>query len=197
MGSEWGRNDQSDLAVEKILEAAEKAFVELGVSAAGMAEIANIAGCSRGTLYRYFKNRHELHLAYVKHTSCAIQRVAKERTESIDDPQERLVEFILCTIQQVRRNPATAAWFATGTSGLAARMSRSSEIAETLTSAFLPEALSSPEEDAERLLRQRWLVRVVVSLLTEPGGSEDDERELLLKFVAPVTLGERPGQSPS
>ena len=59
----WRREEDSGPAVDKILEAAERAFVELGVSAAGMAEIARFAGCSRGTLYRYFENRHALHLA--------------------------------------------------------------------------------------------------------------------------------------
>jgi AcrR family transcriptional regulator len=192
MAGDWGRKDQSDLAIEKILEAAEKAFVELGVSAAGMAEIAHFAGCSRGTLYRYFKNRHELHLAYVKHSSLSIQRVAHGRTKTIEDPRDRLVEFIVCTLQQVRENPATAAWFETGTSGLAARMSRSAEIVETLTSSFLLEPTDSPHDEAERVLRQRWLVRVIVSLLTEPAASDAEEREFLVKFVVPVILVEEP-----
>ena len=75
----WLREDQPDLAAEKILDAAEKAFIERGVSAAGMAEIAEAAGCSRGTLYRYFKNRHELHLAYVERAALVIRdRVRRE-----------------------------------------------------------------------------------------------------------------------
>jgi AcrR family transcriptional regulator len=56
---------QSDLAIEKIFDGAGRAFVERGVSRSGIAEIAKFAGCSRGTLYRYFKNRHELHLDFV------------------------------------------------------------------------------------------------------------------------------------
>ena len=188
MSDGWGREDQPDLATTRILEAAEKAFVELGVSAAGMAEIANFAGCSRGTLYRYFKNRHELHLAYVKHTSAVIQRAAHERVDSIEDPRERLIEFILCTIRQVRDNPATAAWFTTGTSGLAARMSRSAEVVETLTGSFVPDLLRASGTRAEHRRRQRWLVRIVVSLLTDPGESEKEERELIERFVVPAVF---------
>lgn len=45
---------QSDLAIEKIFDGAGRAFVERGVSRSGIAKIAKFAGCSRGTLYRYF-----------------------------------------------------------------------------------------------------------------------------------------------
>ncbi len=65
MAGAWLREEQADLAALKILDGAAQAFVELGVTGAGMGEIARYAGCSRGTLYRYFKNRHELHLAFV------------------------------------------------------------------------------------------------------------------------------------
>ena len=38
MKNAWGREERPELAVERILDAAEKAFIELGVSAVGMAE---------------------------------------------------------------------------------------------------------------------------------------------------------------
>lgn len=188
MTSAWGRKDQPELAVERILDGAELAFVELGVSAAGMAEIAGFAGCSRGTIYRYFKNRHDLHLAYVKRTSAAIHRRVHARVDTIEDPEERLIEFLLTTVREVRDNPAAAAWFATGASGMAARMSRSREVLETLTTAFSPEASDDDLDAAERRLRQRWLVRVVVSLLSDPGESESEERLLVERFAVPMVL---------
>lgn len=191
MKREWGREEEADAAVDKILEAAEKAFTELGVSAAGMGEIANFAGCSRGTLYRYFKNRHELHLAYVGATSRAIHQRVHEAVASIADPRERLVEYILRAVREVRANPATAAWFEPGISGMAARMSRSAEIVETLTEGFVPELPGSRRARAERSLRRRWLVRVVVSLLADPAESPAEERALVERFVAPGLLPSR------
>jgi AcrR family transcriptional regulator len=185
-GSSWTREDRPDLAIEKILHAAEKAFVELGVSAAGMAEIADAAGCSRGTLYRYFPSRHELHVAYVKRTSLEIQRRLHEAVAPIADPRERLAAYILGALRAVRSNPATAAWFEPGASAIAARMSRSAEVAETLTAAFAPDLLGSPRPGAERLLRRRWIVRVIVSLLSDPAESEAEERMLIERFVAPA-----------
>lgn len=42
----------------------------------------------------------------------------------------------------------------------------------------------------------RWLVRVVVSLLTMPGRDEDDERAMVVRFVVPALLGGRQGRRP-
>ncbi len=124
MQGAWLREEQPDLAAQKILDGAARAFVDLGVSGAGMGEIARYAGCSRGTLYRYFKNRHELHLAFVNDR--AMRLVAELRVElrDIDDPAQQLREYIVRAVQKVRRNPAMAAWFEPHESEITARMSR-------------------------------------------------------------------------
>ena len=79
MAGAWLREEQADLAVDKILAAASQAFVELGVSRTGMGQIARFAGCSRGTLYRYFKNRHELYLAYINRAALDLANQLKDR----------------------------------------------------------------------------------------------------------------------
>ncbi|MDJ0867087.1 MAG: TetR/AcrR family transcriptional regulator [Myxococcota bacterium] len=186
MARGWGREEQPGLAAERILDAAEKAFIELGVSAAGMAEIARYAGCSRGTLYRYFPTRHDLHLAYVERATLAINERLRERFAHIEDPRRRLTEAILGSLQEVRRDPGTAAWFEPGASGMAARMSRSSEVVETLNARFVSALFGAREDDPDGRLRARWLARVVVSLLAMPGESEAEERELVERFVAPL-----------
>jgi AcrR family transcriptional regulator len=184
----WLRHEQPDLAAEKILDAAEQAFVELGVSGAGMAQIARFAGCSRGTLYNYFENRHELHLAYVQRAARAIVERVQARVERIEDPRERVVEWILRSVQEVRSNPGTAAWFELGASGLAARMSRSTEIVETVTRSFVSPPIGSPGGARDRSLKTRWLVRIIISLLADPGRSAAEERILVERFVAPALV---------
>jgi len=186
VASTWGREEEPDLAALKLLEAAEKAFIEVGVSAAGMAEIANTAGCSRGTLYRYFKTRHQLHLAYVDRAAQRIAVRVRAGIAGIEDPRERLTEGILGAIREVRRNPGTAAWFEPSASGMAARMSRSSEVVETLTARFVSTLFGPREDDPEGRLRALWLVRVILSLLAMPGESEAEERALVERFVAPI-----------
>jgi AcrR family transcriptional regulator len=187
---DWLREEQPDLATERILDAAEKAFVEIGVSAAGMAEIAAAAGCSRGTLYRYFKNRHELHIAYVKRMGLQIGERTRARVENLDDPGERVVEYILAAVREVRENPGTAAWFELGASGMAARMSQSIEVIETLADAFGSNLIEPASRDPSQDLQAKWLVRVIISLLSNPGVDAAEERALVERFVAPALVRE-------
>jgi AcrR family transcriptional regulator len=184
----WAREDEPDVAAARILDAAERAFVEVGVERAGMSKIAELAGCSRGTLYRYFKTRRELHLAYVERAAREIHARLEARLADIDDPGERFVEGILGAVREVRRRPGTAAWFDPGVSGLAAQMSRASELVEALTSSFSSRALGGAADAAEVRLRAHFIVRIIVSLLALPGASPREERALVERFVAPAIL---------
>ncbi len=183
----WLREEQADLAAEKILAAAGEVFAQRGAAGASMGDIARAAGCSRGTLYRYFPNRRELLHAYVNRTALELSERVAKRIDGIDDPRERLVRSVLESLREVRTTPATAAWFRPGDAGLAAGISAGSEVIEALARAFVAKSLG-PEVDAGRL-RARWLVRIIVSLLAMPGESEAEERELVERFVAPVVLG--------
>jgi AcrR family transcriptional regulator len=185
MTGPWLREEQTDLASEKILSAASRAFVELGVAGAGMADIARYAGCSRGTLYRYFKSRHELHIAYVNDSAIHIAARVKRAIQDIESPRERLIESIIRSLDEVRSDPGMSAWFAAGESGFAARMSRGSEVVESLAEAFVLRLLIPGDRDPSSRLRARWLVRVIVSLLQVPGESEAEERELIARFALP------------
>ncbi len=189
MSRAWLREEQADLAVEKILEAAAIAFVKLGVSRAGMADIAKYAGCSRGTLYRYFKTRHELHLAYVNHCALAISDRVRAGLAEIEDPHERLIEGVVRSCREVRAIPGAAAWFEPGDSGIAARMSGGSEVLAAMAGAFVGQLLGR-DGDAEDHMAAHWLIRVMVSLLTIPCESEEEERDLVRRFVAPCLLGD-------
>jgi AcrR family transcriptional regulator len=188
----WARKDRPDLAIERILSAAEKAFVEVGVSAASMDAIADAAGCSRGTLYRYFPTRHDLHVAYVERTALAIERQVRASVASLD-PREQLVAYILGAVRAVRGNPATAAWFVPGDAGVAARMSRSEEVVARLTAAFAREVPASAPPNNQDRLRRRWVVRVIVSLLSDPASSPAEERALVERFVLPGLLAASEG----
>ncbi|MBM9616587.1 TetR/AcrR family transcriptional regulator [Desulfobulbus rhabdoformis] len=51
---------QADNRRAALIKAAEKLFVEKGVEATTMNDIAQVAGFAKGTLYHYFKNKAEL-----------------------------------------------------------------------------------------------------------------------------------------
>jgi AcrR family transcriptional regulator len=188
VGARWAREEQPDLAVQKILDGAARAFVELGVSGAGMGEIARYAGCSRGTLYRYFKNRHELHLAFVNDRAMRLFAELHVELRDFDDPAEQLCEYIARSVHKVRRNPAMAAWFVPGESGNAARMSRGSEVIGCLADTFVSSLQGARHDAPSSAIRARWMVRVIVSLLTMPGEDEAEERVLIERFVVPAVL---------
>ena len=188
MSGTWSREEQADTAAQKILDGAAQAFVDLGVSGAGMGEIARYAGCSRGTLYRYFKNRHELHLAFVNDRAMRLVAELRTELEDFDDSTEQLCEYIVRSVQKVRQNPAMSAWFEPGESGMTARMSRGSEVIDSLAGAFVSKLLDHSEVAPQLDLRASFVVRVVISLLSMPAESEEEERELIERFVVPAVL---------
>ena len=84
-----------------------------------------------------------------------------------------------------------AAWFTRAEAGLTARMSRTSEVIGCLADTFVSDLEAAAEAAGDRDLRARWLVRVIVSLLSLPAESEAEERALIEKFVVPSVLGRR------
>ncbi len=109
--NDWLAERRTEVAADRILDAAEQLFTRHDPGSVGMNEIAKAAGCSRATLYRYFENREALRKAYVA-------RETHRLAESIDvddilDPRERLVTGILTTLRLVRESPSLSAWFAT------------------------------------------------------------------------------------
>ncbi|MBW2713010.1 MAG: TetR/AcrR family transcriptional regulator [Deltaproteobacteria bacterium] len=185
----WTREDQADLAVSRIFEAASQAFVELGVSQTKMGDIARYAGCSRGTLYNYFKSRRELHVAYVSNSADRIAERVQAKLDGLEEPREKFVEAVLCSVREVRADPVLSAWFQVGESGLAADLSLGSAGLDAIAEKFAAELLgrSSGEKNkgkgSARLLA-RWCVRIIVSLLTMPGENAREERALVEDYAA-------------
>lgn len=186
MSGAWLREEQADLATEKILDAAGRAFADLGVSRARMGHIAQYAGCSRATLYRYFKTRSELQLAYVDLMAQRMGEALATELAGIADPRERLVESVLRAVRRVRETPGTAAWFDASSAGHAAQLSRGSLVVSRMTTGLADRLVTGAS--GSRDLRARWLVRVILSLLTLPGESAAEERELVERFVVPGLL---------
>jgi len=187
MSGAWLREEQADLAAGKILDAAGRAFVDLGVARTRMGHIARYAGCSRGTLYRYFGTREQLYAAYIDRASRVLSAQLAAELADIRDPRERLVEAVVRAVERVRSSPKLAAWFDPNAAGLSARMSHASHAIEALSSAFV-EGLPGPAaagDDPSASLRAHWMVRVIVSLLTLPGRDAAQERALVERFVAP------------
>jgi len=182
--NDWLAERRTEVAADRIRDAAEQLFTRHDPGSVGMNEIAKAAGCSRATLYRYFENREALRNAYVA-------RETHRLAESIDvddilDPRERLVTGILTTLRLVRESPTLSAWFATTSGPLGAELAEQSDVITGLAAAFVTSL--GDDHPANVAGRGRWLVRAITSLLIFPGRDEADERAMLTEFVAPVVV---------
>lgn len=173
--------DRRAPAVERILDAAGSLFAERGVHAVAMAEIAAAAGCSRATLYRYFPDRPALQLAFVQREAVRVGGLVAADLADPADPADPVTAAVLSALRHVRAAPMLAAWFRDADAGRTADLAQHSEVVEALGLTMAPD----PEA-------ARWLVRVIVSLLTVPGGDAAEERRLVERFVVPVISLGRP-----
>lgn len=180
MSSDWLGDGRAIAAAEKILDSAALLFVEKGVGAVGMAEIASAAGCSRATLYRYFENRQALHVAFVHREARTLGAAIATTVAPITDPRERLETAILSAVAAVRSTPTLAVWFLPGDASLAGELANSSEVINGLGAAFLGSSADAAQA--------KWTVRVILSLLMVPGVDARDERALVKAFVAGVLI---------
>lgn len=183
----WLAVDRQALATDRILDAAGEVFARAGVTGASMADVAGSAGCSRATLYRYFEDRHALRTAFVHREARRLGARVAAAVAARRDPQRRLVDAVMAAVDGVRTTPTLAAWFTESSVGPATELAGESEVIEALAAAFLGGADGHPVDEDTRE-RARWVVRVVVSLLTMPGPSAAAERRLVARFVAPVVL---------
>lgn len=189
MAGDWLAERRTEVAADRILDAAGELFAQQEAATVGMHEIASAAGCSRATLYRYFENRDALYTAYVHRESYRLYREMTDQITSLVDPRERLIEGMLSSLRNVRESPALSSWFATTQRPIGAAMAEQSEVIRALTEAFVISL--GPDERHLVEHRARWLVRVMTSLMLFPGHDEADERAMLEEFVAPIVLPSR------
>lgn len=100
------RQERSRRSYQALLDAAEELFGTRGYDAIGTPEIANQAGVSVGTFYRYFDDKHEVYLEIMRRTMVAaysetIDRltpehfVGKARHETISEACSLLFQHVL------------------------------------------------------------------------------------------------------
>ena len=183
---DWLAERRTEVAADRILDAAEQLFTRHDPSSVGMNEIAKAAGCSRATLYRYYENREALRTAYVSRETHRLFQAVGEQISGVEDPREKLVAGIAEALLLVRESPALSAWFATAAPPIGAELAEQSDVIAALTNTFVSSL--GADHPANVAGRGRWLVRVITSLLIFPGRDEDDERAMLTEFVAPVVV---------
>lgn len=95
----------------RILQAAVKVFAEKGFYNARVAEIAKRAGVADGTIYLYFKNKHELLiLIFEEEMEKFIAQIQRE-IDAEADAVSKLRRFVRTHLSFVRKNPKLAQVF--------------------------------------------------------------------------------------
>jgi AcrR family transcriptional regulator len=180
-GVPWLAQQRSDAAVEQILSAASRLFGEHGPASVAMSDIAEAAGCSRATLYRYFENRRALQTAFAHRQALDIVDVVTSRDPGTADPRQRAVAIVLHTLDEVRSRPVLQAWISPENSAELLAVLRDSPLIEAVTARFASTGGTPPDLDLAR-----WVLRSFVSLLALPAADRDEERRLVERFVAPL-----------
>lgn len=192
MSGDWLADGRAELAGERILDAVRALFIDKGVSGVGMAEVAEAAGCSRATLYRYFENRQALYVAFAgREARQLVQRVWRDRAAPANaEPGEQLLDTLTALLAEVRKTPHLAVWFEPSNAGIVAQLANSPGVVDALATDFVAGFRPGLSSVAAKRVGQ-WVVRVMVSLLTLPGAGEDEERGMLRAFVLPFLLDPR------
>ena len=183
-GNDWLASRRSEVAADRILDAAEELYTQRDHASIGMNEIARAAGCSRATLYRYFENREALRTAYVHRETRRLSRAIKEEIDGLENPHERLIASMTAALRMVRESPALSSWFAISRPPIGGELAGHSEVITALAAAFVNSL--GPEDPAVVQRRARWVVRVLTSLLMYPGPDGADERAMIEEFVVPI-----------
>ena len=126
----WG-DDRAILDDEEarrlLLDAASRCIVRRGDSQIRMAEVADEAGVSRSTLYRYFPGRNEVLLGLMlMRVDTALGDLVRSLRHS-DDPVRSLPEMVLARVESVEGDPLNEALFATESTAVATALEMGSQ----------------------------------------------------------------------
>lgn len=173
----WLEAERTELAAERILDAAGALFVERGVDKPGMDEVARAAGCSRATLYRYFENRQALIYAFAHREARLITKQVGQAVAEVPDPRRRVVEAVLACLAAVRERPHLAAWYA-GDSTVLREVLHDSPVIRGIAQSYLASDAEVTDPDLAD-----WILRIILSFLSDPGDDEEAERRQLGRFL--------------
>ena len=97
--------------MDNILAAARRCYINKGIAATGMKEVAAATGIARSTLYRYFPGRDELLIATVKEEMLTLNGFIRERLDVKLEPAHQVVEGLLLAIREIPHRPLLATVF--------------------------------------------------------------------------------------
>jgi AcrR family transcriptional regulator len=183
--------------VDIILDAARRCYLEHGISATGMQEVADCAGVARSTVYRYFPGRDDLLVATIKGEMEQLNTRLRKRLAKYPHPADQVVEGMIVAIKEVPRRPLLRAVFASDEDSRARRAIWSSDVIVRFGEELMDHVIS-PARDAGLLqdavrpeVLVEWVYRLLLSFLTLPSNwvrTDAQLRATLHALLVPVLL---------
>ena len=162
---------------ERIYRAAAKLIAQRGITNFSTDEVADRAGCSRATLYRYVGGRSAIVAALVRRATDALDQQIGEAVAGLSGP-DRVIEMILAAAAATRAETLTG------------------DVLDHASAPYIRAHLESPQvwraavvlaglhpDDHEA---GQALVRIIWSLVQQPLDDSDSERALVERFVKPA-----------
>ncbi|MEZ5573952.1 MAG: TetR/AcrR family transcriptional regulator [Halioglobus sp.] len=183
--------------VATIIAAARRCYLDAGISATGMQEVAAAAGVARSTVYRYFPGRDDLLVATIKVEMEQLNVRIRKKLDAYPDLADQVVEGMLVAIKEVPRRPLLRAVFASEEDSRARNAIWRSDVIvrfgeELMDHVITPAQASGVLQDAvppEVLVE--WVYRLLLSFLTLPSNwirSDAQLRATLHALLVPVLL---------
>lgn len=100
--------EEAQVTRTQILEAAEQAFYERGVARTTLADIATLAGVTRGAIYWHFTNKAELVQAMLDSLQEPLEEMARaSESEDEEDPLGCMKKLLIHLFHEVALDPKT------------------------------------------------------------------------------------------
>jgi TetR/AcrR family transcriptional regulator len=178
-------------ARQRILDAAGRCIVRRGNTQFRMGEVADEAGVSRSTVYRYFSGRDDVLLGLIL---TRVDNALGDLVSSLpapDDPVRSVPEMVLARVESVDGNPLNEALFAAESTALATALEKGSEpIVELLLRHYEPllnrwKRAGRLHDDLDPRSIVQWLHTTTLFLLAPSWRhrSVADKREFVEQFV--------------
>ena len=194
-GKRWGKGervDKPEQGAARILAAAKQCYTETGVASTTIDSIAQCAGISRRTVYRYFDNKEAITLAVVEEQAEPFFEQMGKDLDSMQssDFRQLLIHCVLFTVEigpQIaghqlllgRKNSAATAYFYLRSARMRDRLK------ELLSDRFYDAQRCgelNPDWQLNDLLN--WVGRITYSFIQHPEPKENIER-LLTQYLFP------------
>jgi AcrR family transcriptional regulator len=168
------QNRHPGVEFDAVLDAAASCYLRFGVAKTTAADIAEVVGISRATLYRRFGSHEAIFLAVLTRESEEMAVDADAHIARYADPRQRILEGMLYAIKEIERRPVHAAVFGGDSGAWAATKAIQLEALRRIGEAGvrpLLEASLAGGSVSERDMRDLvdWIMRILISYAAVPG----------------------------